>query len=84
MFEREVPVTSAIVWVPLTSFPHYSTASSWYMIRFCITSEWVELFLVSRLDALALAGHIHDVLHFPVGVWFLSGSGCFELEVSFA
>lgn len=84
MFEREVPVTSAVVFVPLTSFPRFTPASSWYMLRFCPVSEWIEVFIVSRLDALALAEHIHTTLCFPVGVWFLGASGAFELEVSYA
>lgn len=84
MFEKEIAVSAAVVFVPLGSFPRFAPASSWYMLRFSPASEWVEVFLVSRLDALALADHIHTLLGFPVGVWFLSASGCFELEVSYA
>lgn len=84
MFEQEIAVTPAVVFVPLGSFPRFAPASSWYMLRYSVASEWVELYLVSRVDALALTGFIRDQLGFPVGLWFLSASGCFELEVSYA
>lgn len=51
-----------------------------YLLRYRVASEWVELFMVSRVDALALASVIRVNWRCPVQVWFLSGDDCIALE----
>lgn len=83
MFEQQISCSPVVVFVPLSSVTRFSTASSWYMVRYVLAGEWVELFMVSRVDALGLAIVMRDMMKIAVGVWYFSTEGVFELDTSY-
>lgn len=84
MFEKQISCSPVVVFVPLSSVARFSTASSWYMVRYVLAGEWVELFMVSRVDAIGLAIIMRDMMKIAAGVWYFSTEGVFELEESYA
>lgn len=83
MFEKEISCSPVVVFVPLTSVPRFSSASSWYMVRYVLAGEWVELYMVSRVDAIGLAIIMRDLMKISAGVWYFSTDGVFALEEAY-